>query len=358
MKRFFASFLAVALLTLSALPATAADRQPAPETIDAFIASLKANKELPAEKVQAAVGVAEELKADPPSHSAAITVALRELYDDYAAALVDLADENHEAAITKLEKFTKSDNPYLATDATFFLARAYMLTERFEESLPLLAKVQKDNLQYTVQHADTAFLLGLCQARLMQRKDAIATFTKFEADFPDAPERMRIGAWRMLQQLQLVQDGTIIDVQDRMDFSRRKLVLKDPGKKTQEEQKKIVDILAKLIKEAEDKESSGQGQGQGQGQGKGREKSGGENGEGSGEGQGGGKEGSTGGHGSGSDNSQNTDVTKLRRTGPESGWSKLRDREREQVFSALKQKYPARYEKLVEQYYKSFDESK
>lgn len=356
MQRRFIAMVCAALLAAWVWPLSAADRVPAVQTIDAFIAAVKANKDLPTDKVATALSAVEELKADPPSHSAAITVGLRELNEEYGDALVELADENLDAAVPKLEKLAKSEDPYLSTDATFFLARAYMLTERFEEALPLLAKVQKDQLQYTVQHADTAFLLGLCQARLMQRKEAMATFSKFEEQFPDAPERMRIGAWRMLQQLQLVQDGTIIDVQDRMDFSRRKLALKDPGKKTQEEQKKIVDILAKLIKEAEDKESQGQGSGQGQGQGQGREKSGGQN---SGQSGGsGGQEGSSGGHGSGSDNSQNTDVTKLRRTGPESGWSKLRDREREQVFSALKQKYPARYEKLVEQYYKSFDDSK
>lgn len=352
MKRSFAWFLVCGMLTAWTVTANAAERPSAAQTIDAFIAAVKSAKDLPAEKVEAAVAAAEELKADPPSQSAAITVALRELNDDYATALVDLADENLDVAVPKLETLAKSEDRFLATDATFFLARAYMLTERFEEALPLLTKVQKD-AEFSVQRADTMFLVGLCQARLLHRKDAINTFTKFESEYPEAPERMRIGAWRMLQQLQLVQDGTIIDVQDRMDFSRRKLVLKDSGKGTQDEQKKIVDILAKLIKEAEEKECNCQGSGQGQG----REKSGGQNSEGSNPGQG--NSGNTGGQGQGSDNSQNTDeVTRLRRTGPESGWSKLRDREREQVFSALKQKYPARYEKLVEQYYKSFENAK
>ena len=69
--------------------------------------------------------------------------------------------------------------------------------------------------------------------------------------------------------------------------------------------------------------------------------------------------GNTGGHGQGSSNSQNTDATtRLRTTGKESGWSKLREREREQVITMLKQKYPDRYEKLIEQYYKSFENAK
>jgi tetratricopeptide (TPR) repeat protein len=345
----------VGLAALWTLPAVAADRVAPAKTIDAFMAALKANKDLPAEKVDTAVKTAEELKADAGAQSAAITVALREVYDDYATALVELADENLDGAIPKLEKLAKSEDKYLATDATFFLARAYMLNEKFEEALPLLDKVRKDNSQFSTQQADTAFLVGLCQARLIMRKEAIDTFTKFESEFPDAPERMRIGAWRMLQQLQLLSDGTIIDVQDRMEFSRRKLVLQDPGKGTQNEQKKIVDILAKLIKEAEDKECNCQGSGQGEG--KGREKSQGQgNGNGSGAGQGQG--GNTGGQGSGSNNSQNTDEVRLRASGKESGWSKLREREREQVITMLKQKYPDRYEKLIEQYYKSFENAK
>src|SRR5690606_25629640 len=124
------------------------------------------------------------------------------------------------------------------------------------------------------------------------------------------------------------------------------------GKATQQEQQKIVDILAKLIKEAEERECNCQGGGSGEG----RQKSSGQN---SGQADGNGQSGNKGGHGQGDDNSQKTDeLTRLRRSGPESGWSKLREREREQVFSAIKQKYPARYEKLVEQYYKSFQEGK
>ncbi|HTN74397.1 MAG TPA: hypothetical protein VL096_04090 [Pirellulaceae bacterium] len=352
MTRTYTGLFSFTLAALLALPTLAAEPKPLTATIDKFIAAVKETKDIPAEQIAAAVAAAEELKADVPSQSAVITIGLRELYPDYAAALVDLADENLDMAQEKFSKLSTAADPYLATDATFFLARTYMLQEKFEEALPLLAKVQTKNAEYSVQHGDALFLTGLCEARLLKRKEAIATFTKFDKEYPDAPERMRIGAWRMLQQLQLVQDGTIIDVADRMEFSRRKLILQDSGKQTQTEQKKIVDMLAKLIEEAEEKESQGQGSGSGQGR---KPSSGGGESPGNQPGQGSG--GQTGGQGSGSDKSRESDqVNRLRRTGPESGWSKLRDRERDQVFSALKEKYPARYEKLVEQYYKSFEE--
>ena len=42
------------------------------------------------------------------------------------------------------------------------------------------------------------------------------------------------------------------------------------------------------------------------------------------------------------------------RVGPKSPWSQLRDKERDPVYSAIKEKFPARYEQLIEQYYRSF----
>jgi hypothetical protein len=49
-------------------------------------------------------------------------------------------------------------------------------------------------------------------------------------------------------------------------------------------------------------------------------------------------------------------VKRLHRGGPQSPWSHLRDRDRDPVFNAIKEKYPARYQQLIEQYYKSFSE--
>src|SRR6185503_6298910 len=106
----------------------------------------------------------------------------------------------------------------------------------------------------TLHGPESLFLSGVSQARMLNRKEAITLLTRYLSENPDAPERMKIGAWRQLEQLKLVKDETIADVFEKMDFSRRKLALEDSGKKTQDEQKKIVDVLAKLIKEAEEKE--------------------------------------------------------------------------------------------------------
>lgn len=59
--------------------------------------------------------------------------------------------------------------------------------------------------------------------------------------------------------------------------------------------------------------------------------------------------------------SQGTDQPAAQRrqfAGPASPWSKLRERERDPVLSAIQQRFPARYQQLLEQYYKSFEEPK
>ena len=109
---------------------------------------------------------------------------------------------------------------------------------------------------------------------------------------------------------------------------------------------------AAMTKEAEDKECNCKGGGKpkpGSKPGKGSE------GESQAKGEGQGQQGTSGGGSKGTDSDT---VKRLHRGGPTSPWSQLRDRERDPVFNAIKEKYPARYQQLIEQYYKSFsDES-
>ena len=42
---------------------------------------------------------------------------------------------------------------------------------------------------------------------------------------------------------------------------------------------------------------------------------------------------------------------------PQNPWTQLRDKERDPVFTAIKEKFPARYQQLIEQYYRSFGDN-
>jgi tetratricopeptide (TPR) repeat protein len=318
--------------------------------LDEFVAASQADAGLSADQKKIAAELVAAVRVDPDGKVVAITEALRALHPDFKAALAALGEENLGAAITGLTTLREHSNAYLAADASFFLARTYLLDERFEDALPLLSDLQSKWAGKTTHGGEVLFLQGVAEVAMLRHQEATATLSRFLTLYPDAPERMRVGAFRQLEQLKLFAEGTLSDVSLRMDYSRRKLSLEDTGTETRQQQDKIVDILAKLIKEAEECEckcKGGSGSGQPKKQGKGSE------GESQAQGEGQAQGGNSGGGSKGTDSDA---LKRLHRGGPQSPWSQLRDKERDPVYSAIKEKFPARYEQLIEQYYKSFQD--
>jgi uncharacterized membrane protein YgcG len=346
----FNSLLAFVALALSATIGFAAETTD--QVLDRFQAELEDRKNIP-EAARKQVGdLVKVLRSDPEGKTLAVTEALRAIDPAYQQALTDLGDENLTTALPALAKLAASDDPWLAADASYFLARGYLIGERFEDAMPLLEQLRTKLADRSVHQGEALFLQGVAQIQLLKHKDAMTSLSKFLKDYADAPERMRVAAFRQIEQLKLVEEGTLSDVQLRMDYSRRKLGLEDTGKDTREQQDKIISMLAKLIKEAEEKESQGKGSGKpsgekqpGQGQGS--------EGDSQGQGQGGGQGGQSGGGSKGTDGEA---VKRLHRGGPQSPWSHLRDKDRDPVYSAIKEKFPGRYQQLIEQYYKSFQD--
>jgi tetratricopeptide (TPR) repeat protein len=341
----------LALLVGSSVSAFAVES--ADQVLDRFVGELEGRKSLPPEARKQVADLVKLLRADPEGKALAVTEALRAISPEYQKALTELGDENLGSALPALAKLAGSDDPWLAADAAYFLARGYLIGERFEDAMPLLEELRSKQADRSTHQAEALFLQGVAQIQLLKHKDAMASLSQFMKDYPEAPERMRVAAFRQLEQLKLVEEGTLSDVQLRMDYSRRKLGLEDTGKDTREQQDKIIGMLAKLIKAAEDREAECKGgnckkPGDKPGQGQGSE------GDSQAQGQGQGKEGKTGG---GSKNTDTEAVKRLHRGGPQSPWSNLRDKDRDPVYSAIKEKFPGRYQQLIEQYYKSFDET-
>jgi tetratricopeptide (TPR) repeat protein len=348
-RRFaLAVSLAVSLLAGSSWAADATNS--IDKVLDDFVAAVKADAALPANQQRVAGEIVQALRTDLEGKAVAITEALRILHPEFKDALTALGEENLGAAITKLVALRESKNAYLAADASYFLSRAYLLDERFEDALPLLADLQGKWAGNTTHGGEVLFLQGVAEVAMLRHKEATETLSKFLALYPDAPERMRVGAFRQLEQLKLYAEGTLSDVSLRMEFSRRKLSLEDTGSETRQQQDKIIEILAKLIKEAEERECNCKGGGSGSGQ----KKSQGKGSEGDSQAQGQGKQG--GNTGGGSKGTDSDAVKRLQRGGPQSPWSHLRDKDRDPVYSAIKEKFPARYQQLIEQYYKSFQD--
>jgi tetratricopeptide (TPR) repeat protein len=270
---------AFALLVAAAIPASAwadPDSKPAaaeaataipakPEhvpdrldkVIDAYVKSIQEDKQLDATAREKILGLITAQRVDPDLRTTTITDALAATNSDFQAALMSLAEENLAKGVAALETLAKSDNKFLAADAAFFLARAHMMDERAEAAAPLLAKLAGEQADYSLYSGEAQYLLGAAQAAQLERDKAIASFDKFLKENPDAPERMRVNAIRLTEELKALKDGSLVDVYDRMGFSRRKLQIEDSGNRTRKEQDNIIAMLDVLIKEAEDKEGCG-----------------------------------------------------------------------------------------------------
>jgi tetratricopeptide (TPR) repeat protein len=346
MTRLFASSVAISLTCLLGL-ATAAPVD-VNQVLDGFAVAVENSASATAEQKRIVAELVKQLRQTPEDRAVALTESLRLLYPEFKEALAALGEDNLGAAIVGLTKLRESADPYLAAEASYFLARAYLLDERFEEALPLLSDLEGKWADKTANGGEVLFLRGVAEVALLRHKEAMETLQKFLTSYPEAPERMRVGAIRQLEQLKLFQEGTLSDVHLRMDFSRRKLTLEDTGNETRQQQDKIIEILAKLIKECEERECACRGSGSGKGQKQGKA------GEGDGQAQGQGSQ--SGNSGGGSKGIDNDALKRLHRGGPQSPWSQLRDKDRDPVYSAIKEKFPARYQQLIEQYYKSFQD--
>jgi len=289
-----------------------------------------------------AIKTIEELKSE--SAEDAITEGLMLLYPEYAKAVEASDNAETGSSIELLQKLANSEDHFLAADATFYLARTLMNEERFEQALPMLQAVKSDMDDFTIHGPSAQYFIGVAQAGMLDNKNAINSFMEFLEFNPMAAERLRVSAWRQIQQLQAIKEGQLRDVHQRMDFSRRRLQISDTGETTQEEQEKIVLMLNKLIKEQEKKECSScnsnsskkqQQKDQQQAQKKPKPKPS--------KSQKGGK----------SANANGKVVEKSYDDSPASPWSRLRDRSRDPANNAIKDKLPARYRDIVERYYEA-----
>ena len=311
------------------------------DPIDAFIEHLNGVEVDQQEKAEI-IQETKDLAADPYTRVDAITIALGRLYPEYKDAVEASFSGDSDSAVTKLQAYVDADDKFLAADASFFLARNLMNEQRFEEALPLLEKLSGELTGHSLQADNALYFAGVAQAGLLKNTEAMESFSKFLEQANDAPERLRVSAWRQIQQLQMIREGQLEDVHQRMVFSENRLKQQKSGDVTQEQQDKIVKMLAKLIKEQEQKECSncksncnkpGEKQANKPSQGQGQQQSAGKSQQG------------------GSSSNPNGVVRRQFDDGPASPWSRLRDRSRDAANTAIKEKLPAKYRDIVENYY-------
>ena len=318
------------------------------DVLDSFSETLDGRK-LDA-KVKAKVEAALADNQDSPS--AAVTESLIAIYPEFGQAIDDADFEDLATAVAALTPLTTHEDRFLAADASFYLARTLMNGEKYEAAVPLLGELTGDLGEHSAQQGVAQYYTGVAQAGLLKNESAIKAFITFLQSNPEAPERLRDNAVTQIQELQTIEQGKLSDVRQRMDFSRRRLELTETDEDTQGQQQKIVAMLGKLIKEEEKKEKSQSSSSKPKPQKdkkKGEENSSDDQKQKPGDNKGKPNQ-SKSQSGDSSSNPNGVAEVKTYSGSPASGWSRLRDRNRDAANNAIKDKLPPRYRDLVEKY--------
>ena len=108
------------------------------EIIQQFMEYVSKREDVPSEKRTEIKKEVESLQEDPYSQDVIVTLVQRELSPEFSAALDHLVNEDLPAAQESLTKLTESEDPYLAAESSFYLARSYIMEDKYERALPRL----------------------------------------------------------------------------------------------------------------------------------------------------------------------------------------------------------------------------
>jgi TolA-binding protein len=269
--------------------------------------------------------------------------ALLTLHPDYRRADAMLLNERFAAAADAFKKLQDTDDEYLKAYAKFRYGLAQMNRDKFEESAQIFTEVLNDYGRYVGCDIEAAFYRVVCLGQEREKEQAITAATQFLRDYPDAPERYRAAMEQIKNELVQEWESPLYDLAGRMSKVARQIEEGDTGDSTQGQQKEIVEIIDELIKRAEQQENQGNQQQKG----------------GSGKPRGNDPSSSPAKESAVSPGASRVgDLRPKPKPKPGDAWGQMRDKEREEVLQALKDKFPDRYKELLEQYYKQLAEGK
>lgn len=309
---------------------------------DRFVAALNSRADVPAEAKQ----IVREKWAncqdcDPEEFLtqglAVFSPAFREGLDAYDS-------DDYGRCAELMHKLTSDADPFIAVNAAAYEIKALVAMEQMIEALEHIERLTDDGGTRLAANSfftpEMSFLRGFCMLTDLRYDDAEIALKNFLDKHGDAPARLLIPARQMLLELQNRDEGKLGEVVDLMGYSGRRLKNADGGEIVQTRQKRIVDLLDDMIKQAEEQEKQSCNKG------------------GSGSGDSNGQQGSKspsspmqqsqlpGGAGS-----PEGELRSVRRANPGEAWGAMPPGERERILQAIRESFPSRYRQLVEQYY-------
>lgn len=282
-----------------------------------------------------------------------LTQGLTLLSTAFRAGLDAYDSEAYDQCAAVMHELVGNDDAFLSTHAAVYEVKSLVAAERFAEAAARLAAIPSTmrsgpamegtplkNVEvrlYSYFDAEVEFLRGVVLLADLRYADAARAMSAFLKEFPDASPRLTIAAQQISTELTHREPESIGEVADLMNYSRRRLTHGESDEVLWNRQQRILDLLDKLIEDAQQREqnqSSSGGGGGGSGNQGGQSPSnpmqqsmlpGGQSREGS--------------------------LREPRRASPGEAWGAMPPAERERVLQALRESFPARYRQLVEQYY-------
>lgn len=307
--------------------------------VDRFIAALDTNAAVPAEAKQ----LLKEKWAQCQDCDAEefLTQGLAVFSTPFREGLDAYDSDDYARCAELMNKLAADADPFIAVNAAGYEIKALVGMDRTIEALTrienLLADGEGKLLAYSYFGPEISFLRGFCLLTDLRYDDAHASLKTFLEQHGDAPQRLLIPARQMFLELENRDEEKLGQVVDLMGYSGRRLKNADGGVVVQERQKKIVDLLDDLIKQAEEQEQQACK-----------------------------NSGSSGGNSKGSQSPSNPmqqsglpggppqsegGLRTARRANPGESWGAMPPAERERILQAIRESFPSRYRQLVEQYY-------
>lgn len=272
-----------------------------------------------------------------------LTQGLTVLSPAFREGLDAFDDDRYQQTATIMGRLVADANPFVSINASVYEIKALVQSERLVETLDrtqALLKRADDLARYSYHSAEIHFLLGFALVGDLQYTDAAEALEAFLEKYPDASQRLAVPARQMLVELLNRQPGQIGEVVDLMTFCERRLRVADSGDAVQKRQERVIDILDRMIEEAEQEEQQQSG-------------SSSSGGGGGGDDQGKNSPGTPMGDSSlpGGAGQQEGELRQRRYANPAETWGSMPPAERAKVLQALRESFPSRYRRLVEQYY-------
>lgn len=328
----------VAVIMVEVCVGTVAAQSP----VDRFIAGLDADPAIPAD----AVKLIRETwaKCQDCDGDEFLTQGLALLSPKFRDGLDAYDAGRNEQCADIMGALRQDPNVFVAVHAAAYEIKALVAVDRLLEAGERIEQLLGDKLEglsrvgrYSYLAPEIAFLHGYCLLADLQYVDAAHALAEFLRVYPDASQRLVVSAEQMLAELQNRQPGRIGEVADLMNYAGRRLTQRDSGPKVRERQQRIIDILDRLIEDAEELENSSSSSSS----------------SGGGSGQRGGQQPQNpmqdsilpGGR------PQEGPLQSGRRANPGEVWGSMPPAERERILQALRDNFPSRYRRLVEQYY-------